>query len=301
MAVTGHGAEIVWLASYPKAGNTWMRLLLLHVLNPEADDWALDQPLSIASGNPIDRALVEQTCLFDATLLSPAECDRLRPILYRTAAAATESGALPAQHRFFKVHDAYRYTPDGQPVMGEHSAQRALYLVRDPRDVVLSLAAFWNRPIDYIVELMNRRGTNLAGSKRQFNPQLRQQLLDWSSHVRSWLDQRHVPVLLVRYEDLRESPGAVLARVADFLNLQVPTTQIERAVQLTAFERLQREEALRGFSEHLGRPSPFFRRAQPGEWREALSSDVVAAIESAHGPTMRRLGYRCELVCDAIL
>src|SRR5690242_4608652 len=128
MAVNASGAEIVWLASYPKAGNTWMRILLLHLLHSDAEAWALDQPLTIGGVNPIDRQQIEQTCLFDAALLSPAEGDLLRAKLYQAAAA--EAGATSERLRFFKVHDAYRYTRAGLPVLGEHRSQRALYLVR---------------------------------------------------------------------------------------------------------------------------------------------------------------------------
>ncbi len=280
--------DIVWLASYPKAGNTWIRLLLMHLLNPAAESWLPDQVIGLGNGNPIHRRQIEELCLADVSLLSHEECDLLRPRLY-----ATLTQSIPGR-LLLKTHDAYRLNRDGQPVLGASVPQRALYLVRDPRDVAVSLAAFWNTSIEYAVAIMNQADASLASSARIFNEQLHQRLHDWSGHVRSWLDQQRLPVLLVRYEDLRTAPLAWLTRVADFLEVATTRTELERAVRLTSFERLQHAERQYGFCEHSRRTGPFFRRAQPGEWREALPAAALAAIEQAHGPMMQRLGYRCE-------
>jgi aryl sulfotransferase len=288
MSSTEPAAEIVWLASYPKAGNTWMRLLLMHLLDHAAESWMPDEPIGTGHGNPIQRNQLEELCLTDVSLLSPEECDLLRPRLY-AALLQSVPGRL-----MLKTHDAYRLNRDGQPVLAANVAQRALYLVRDPRDVAVSLAAFWNESIERTVAFMNRADASLAGSPRNFNKQLHQRLYDWSGHVRSWLDQDRLPVLLVRYEELRAAPATWLGRVADFLGVAATQADLERAVRLTSFEQLQHAERQRGFCEHPRRTAPFFRRAQPGEWREALPAAALAAIEQIHGPMMERLGYPCE-------
>lgn len=286
----GNPVPIVWLASYPKAGNTWMRLLLMYLLRPDAADWTPDQPLSRTVINPLHRSHVEELCLLDASMLTPTESDLLRPRLYEVAARSTLQ-ADAGQH-FFKVHDAYRYNSAGIPVLGDSPGQKAVYLVRDPRDVAISLAVFTNQTTAAAVDAMNRQDHFLAAASCRFNAQVSQHLLDWSGHARSWLDQERIPVLLVRYEDLRAAPATWLQQVADFVGLRASRAQIEHAVRMTRFERLQQAEARHGFGEHLGSASSrFFRRAEPGEWRQMLEPQLVLALEAAHWRMMQRLGY----------
>jgi aryl sulfotransferase len=286
--------EIVWLASYLKAGNTWVRLLLMHLLNPAAESWTPDQPIGTTAGTPIHRSQAEELCHLDASLLSPEESDLLRPLLYE-ALIQSVPGRL-----VLKTHDAFRRNRDGRPVLSARVPQKALYLVRDPRDVAVSLAAFWNRSIERTVAFMNRPDASLAGLPGAFNKQLYQQLHDWSGHVRSWLDQQDLAVLVVRYEELRAAPVACLERIAGFLKIPATPPDLERAVRLTDFARLQRAEERHGFLEHSRSSAPFFRRAQPGEWREALPANLQLSLEQAHGACMQRLGYACESVMPGL-
>lgn len=278
---------VVWLASYPKAGNTWMRLMLMHLLHPPRSSWTLDSPIWNGGNLPIKRRRLEALCLIDTSMLTPGEFDQLNPCVVN-AASQHVTGTV-----FYKTHDAYRFTPDGVPVLGNALNQKAIYLVRDPRDVALSLAEFWGKSVQSTVDTMNDPEALLSGSRRKFTPQVVQKLTDWSGHVRSWLDQNQMPVLLVPYEHLRQEPLRWLSDVLDFVGIAATASQMEKAVRLTQFERLQKEEREHGFSEYRERPGVFFRRARPGEWRGELSPDLVAAIERAHGPTMERLGYRC--------
>jgi len=282
--------DIVWLASYPKAGNTWVRLLLMHLSNPEAEFWMPDQPIGNGGGNPIHRSQVEELCLLDASLLSTEECDLLRPLLYETMIQKIPGRLV------LKTHDAYRQNRDRRPVLGARVPQKVLYLVRDPRDVAVSLAAFWGESIERTVAFMNQPDASLASFPGRFNKQLYQKLCDWSGHVRSWLDQEQLPVLVVRYEELRAAPVAGLEAVADFLEMRVQRSDLERAVRLTSFDQLQRAETQVGFREHARHSAPFFRRAQPGEWREALPAALRVALERAHGACMQRLGYAAESI-----
>ena len=131
-----------------------------------------------------------------------------------------------------------------------------------------------------------------AETERQHN-QLRQQLLGWSGHVASWLDQADIPVLLVRYEDMQADAAGELRRVLDFAGRAAGEDEIARAVAFANFAQLRQQEQEKGFREaprpHAG--GSFFRRGEAGAWREELNAEQVARIEAAHAPMMRRLGY----------
>ena len=138
--------------------------------------------------------------MLDSGLLSHDDIDRLRPRVYEAIAAET------SEQCWIKVHDAYTSTPGGEPLLGRNVARAAVYLVRDPRDVAISLAHHNHTAIDDMIKEMNAADSALCHGSKGLAPQLRQKLNGWSGHVTSWLDQTDVPVHTVRYEDLTAAP-----------------------------------------------------------------------------------------------
>jgi hypothetical protein len=275
---------IIWLASFPKSGNTWFRIFLANLAAGDtgpADINNLDERGGIASS----RHEFEAATLLGSGLLSHDDIDCLRPRVYEAMAAAT------SEQRWIKVHDAYATTPNGEPLLGRNVAGAAVYLVRDPRDVAVSLAYHNNTTIDDAIKLMNRADGALCGGRKGMATQLRQRLTGWSGHVTSWLDQTDVPVHLARYEDLRAAPAERFGAALTFADRPATPEQIERAIRYADFAELQRQESEHGFAERLSRTAPFFRAGQAGGWLAALSSEQVRAIEQCHGAVMTRLGY----------
>jgi hypothetical protein len=280
-----------WLASYPKSGNTWFRMLAANLGAEEepADINAVPAPGGIASG----RGQFEAATLIDSGLLTHEEADRLRPAVY-AAIEGDEAGNPP---RFVKAHDAYVSLPDGTPLFGRATAAAGVILiVRDPRDVAPSLANHLDCGLDEAIAFMANAEAVLASTRRGQSPQLRQRLLDWGGHVASWLDQRDVPVCLVRYEDLAADPARTLQRAMAFARRPIGRTEAAQAAEWASFARLQEREAAQGFAEWRSRGdgSRFFRRGESGGWRRELDAAQARAIEAAHGATMARLGYQCE-------
>jgi hypothetical protein len=128
---------------------------------------------------------------------------------------------------------------------------------------------------------------DLSASRLQF----RQKLLGWSGHVRSWLDQRTVPVHVVRYEDLLADTAGELRRALDFVGAQASAEEIARTVRHSAFAELHRQETERGFRGSTSPRQIFFREGRAGAWRERLPSALARQVERDHGEIMARLGY----------
>ena len=287
----------IWLASYPKSGNTWMRMLIanLSASDEPADINDLPERGGIASARgPFDRLT-----LIDSGLLTHEEIDCLRPRVYEAlarGAADDEYDARPESQpvRFVKAHDAYTMTSKGEPLLaGARGAEGAVVIARDPRDVASSLANHSRIGIDAAIARMNSATEGFcARTDRQHN-QLRQQLLGWSGHLASWLEQTDIPVLLVRYEDMQADAAETLSRVLAFAGRPVTAEEARRAAAFADFAQLRRQEREKGFRE-APRPwsgGAFFRRGEAGAWRDELSAEQVARIEMAHAPMMRRLGY----------
>src|SRR5262249_45360397 len=129
--------NLVWLASYPKSGNTWFRMLVasLFVDSGSLDINRLLEPAGVAG----DRSLFDATALIESALLLDEEVDGLRPRVYEALAqSVAENRGNRKGPRLMKVHDAYVLTPKGEPLL--KGADAAIVIVRDPRDVVVSLA-----------------------------------------------------------------------------------------------------------------------------------------------------------------
>jgi len=287
----------IWLASYPKSGNTWLRML---IANLAAKD---DRPVGIndlaaMSSIASARGAFDDLLLIDSGLLTQDEADCLRPRVYEELARGAEDDEqdpreAPPAVRFVKVHDAYTLTPLGEPLLaGARGADGAVVMVRDPRDVAPSLASHRNTSVDDAIAFMNDRDAVFSANTTKQDLQLRQKLPGWSGHVTSWLDQTDIPIHLVRYEDLQIDTAVVLRRALEFAGQAATDDDIWRAVQFADFARLRQQEEEKGFKEAPRQAGArFFRRGEAGGWRDELTPDQAARIVAAHGAVMRRLGY----------
>ncbi|AXQ31707.1 sulfotransferase domain-containing protein [Solimonas sp. K1W22B-7] len=276
--------RIVWLASYPKSGNTWFRALLANLQRDRSGPASINELGALGFGS---RSRFDHVAGVDSADLSAVETDRLRSQVYRQLAVSIPDD----EPVFFKIHDAYLGPLERQPLVPADASRGAIYLVRNPLDVCVSYARHSNWDIDTAIARMADEEHGLARSRNRLDRQLRQHLSSWGGHVRSWIDNGEVPVHLVRYEDLRARPVETVAAALAFAGLARDAAEIERAVEWSSFERLQAQERAGGFSEKPRLLPAFFRRGVSDGWRQDLTPDQAACITRDHAPTMRRLGY----------
>ena len=291
-----------WLASYPKSGNTWFRLVAANLAaesGQPVDINNIPESGGIASG----RGAFDTTLLVESGLLTHDEADTMRPMLYR-GWAEPEDGTFEnamslasdyvdpeRQTRLVKTHDAWTVLPDGTPLMGGATASaRAIIIVRDPRDVAASLANHLGVDIDEAIAFMADGNSTFAGGVKGQSSQLRQRLLRWGDFYRSWLDQDDILVHLVRYEDMQADPVAAIGEALAFAGRTTSLDALARAVDNASFERLRTQE-----DDGVFREAPpgrrFFRQGRSGGWRDELTADQVASIEASQIDMMDRLGY----------
>lgn len=275
--------RLVWLASYPKSGNTWVRLFLTAYSHPEQEHLDINAvDVSLHAG---DRDLFDRVIGLEASELTPAEIDRYRPDVYRQLAVEAE------EPLFIKVHDRWRRNADGVSIFPPETTVATIYIVRDPRGVAPSYANHYNLSIDAAIAQMADADNAIAASVNRLRSQLHQPVGSWSQHVTSWLDQPELPVHLVRYEDLHGAPEATFAGILQTAGLPMDAERLTAALARSRFDRLQAQEAEAGFKERpLGVPR-FFRRGQADSWREELTLAQIERVVADHGPVMARLGY----------
>lgn len=274
---------LFWLASYPKSGNTWFRIVLANLLNESAKAIDLNQINTGAIASA--RGWIDNALGFDSASLDHDELDQLRPAIY--AWHSEQSHAV----EYHKIHDAYTYVNERRPMMPAEGCLGALYFVRNPLDVAISFANHSSCSIDQAIENMgNEKFAFCKGAFRQHN-QLRQWLLSWSLHVQSWTTVQDIKVLVLRYEDMKQNPLPTFTKAIEFLQLGSSQADLVRALDNASIEKLQQQEDESGFSEKPARVARFFRKGIVGDWRNTLTPAQVDKIVRDHGEMMQRYGY----------
>ena len=280
--------HVVWLASYPKSGNTWMRTLLANFFRAPHRAVPLN---ALPFPNAIDNFHFGELAGVAVEDCAADEVDRLIPAFLRASlqppAAEPAARARPLLR---KVHSAYVVNHDGEPLFPAELTAGAVYIVRNPLDVAVSFA-FHAEDGDCarsVARLNDPDNTIGGGGKHQYL----QRLLDWSGNVESWRSAPF-PVLLVRYEDMLADTVSELRRVTRFLRLQgVTEARLRQAVARSSFAKLRGSETREGFVEKSRTHSGlFFREGGAGGWRRALSAAEARQIARRHHSTMAMLGY----------
>lgn len=271
---------LVWLASYPKSGNTWLRILLSQYL--AAGDHTVDiNRLSIP--NAADVTMFDHEGVLSPSELTADESDSARVAMYRCLAAQRSAP------RWLKIHDAFRRVSTGDWLCPPDVSLWAVYIVRHPADVAISFGYHFGMSTEDAVAFMARPDAVIGRHSRL---QFGQVLQSWSQHVQSWRGQTDIPVVVVRYEDLLQDPVTGFERLVTALGLTVDSRRVREAVEAGQFGRLQKLEATTGFRERPPSASaPFFRGGRAGQWRNHLAAPLMTRLAADHGSTMADLGY----------
>ena len=275
--------NIVWLASYPKSGNTWFRVFLSNLLSEE------EKPVNINDlhHTPIasSRILFDNASGVSSSDLTPDEIAELRPEVYRQV--NREASELV----FHKVHDAWSLTPSGKPIFPPDITKAVIYFIRNPLDVAVSFAYHSKKkPVEMIKEINDPQNAFCHKKNRLYN-QLMQPLADWSTHVRSWVDESDLPVLVLRYEDMLENSYQEFVRALNFIGIKNEDATIYNAIDVSRLSSLKKMEEESGFKEKPMGMHSFFRKGTTGEWREHLTEEAVKELVEQHRTLMEKFGY----------
>ena len=271
--------NIVWLASYPKSGNTWVRAFLLNLMTDAKEPVDINKMAALTQGD--SQAI--WYAQFDArppTALGPEDLARLRPKVHARIAAGS------ADSVFVKTHNALVEVA-GAAMISRSETAGVIYVVRNPLDVALSYADHLGTPVDDIIALMAERGFETPGSASH----VPEHHSDWSSHVKSWTQVSHPALHVVRYEDMASRPAPTFAAIARFIGLDPPRETLLRVVRFSSFKVLRAQEIKYGFVERTPVQKHFFRAGKSGNWRQQLTKAQVRRVLDVHREQMERFDY----------
>jgi len=276
----------MWLASYPKSGNTWFRAFYTNLIHDKETPARIDElePGYLAAS----RSLFDDYAGVESADLTPDEVERLRPRVYETISRVEGKWDHPV---YMKIHDACTLTGDGSTLISLQATRGAIYFLRNPLDVAVSFAHHGACDIDTIIERMADDAYCFSSRPDRIDNQLRQRLLSWSAHVTSWVERLGDRLHLMRYEDMLRDPLDTFTRATRFARLPDSPARIEQALRFSDIGELQQQERDHGFREKNQKAESFFRQGKANSWQEVLTDRQIRRIISDHRTVMRRFGY----------
>jgi len=282
---------IFWIASYPKSGNTWLRALLASYYYTEDglyDEGVIKYIGQFPEKNHFKNLSYDQNIVLDTT---------------RLWLKAQENINLEKKLRFFKTHNAFGKV-NGNPFTDSKNSLGAIYIVRDPRNVITSLKNHYELSDDqaynwmineknYIYDIHNFEKDGY--SDFQF-------VSSWNTNYISWKIQKQFPVKIVKYEDLLNETFLVFKDIVNFINIlnkndkEINKEKLKKAVSSTLFDKLKSIEQKSGFSESLkskkeDKKIPFFYLGPKNDWKKILDINFAKKIEKVFEKNMKELKY----------
>jgi hypothetical protein len=269
---------LVWLASYPKSGNTWLRAFLANYFIDASQPVSINEMQKISFGDSSAPAYADLgRC--NPAMLGPNQISVLRE---RHLERVSRNGQI----NFVKTHNAH-IRVGGRWLIPARLTRAAVYIIRDPRDMVLSYADHFDLDPAAAATVIASAGNRVPTNSRT----VMQFLGNWSDHVRSWSRAKDFPVLMLRYEDMLADAQAQFERVLRLIGAPIDAAALDQATRFSSFNVLAAQEQAAGFREKGGTQKQFFRKGISGQWRDALPGDIVERIGADHGAVMKRHGY----------
>jgi hypothetical protein len=261
---------IVWLASYPKSGNTWLRIFLYHITRIMRG-----VPLEGNDLNRLDRSSVYEARLvplFEHFLKRPVTEVTWEDIVPIRPQVHAEIVRRAKQLMLVKTHLAL-VAVNGTPVINLGVTLGAVYVVRNPLDDAVECMCLDGYRVPHTaIEVYEPWGS-------------------WRENVGSWTSTGQKTILPIRYEDMLSSPSKTFRAVTNHLGQNPTAAQLDEAIGLSSFERLSEIEKEVPFRERSRNAERFFRVGRAGQWQDKLNEAQVRRLVSFNHRYMRRFGY----------
>ena len=263
---------IIWLASYPKSGNTWLRSLIssYYFSNNGTIDFNL---LNYIDQFPAPKYFVD----VKDNIVNPEDFSKY---WLRKQSEINKDKKL----RFFKTHVAMckinnNLFTDNKNTLG------AIYILRDPRNLITSLSNHYqlnlNESLDFMIEEKKALVDRVDNKFKAFVP-----IFSWQFHLKSWIQNKSFKTMVIRYEDLTNETYYTFKKVIEFIDSlannknKFDKEKAKKTIVSCSFKNLQNLEKNKGFSEALTKKNSkekikFFNLGEDNDYRKLLNEDLI--------------------------
>jgi len=277
---------IIWIASYPKCGNTWIRSFL--------------SAYYFSSDGEFNFNLLKNIKQFPSADFFQSRVNDIEE---------ASSSWLPIQKKmkntkkvyFLKTHNVYGAYQGNNFTSPEYTLG-AINIIRDPRNVITSLMNHYSINEEEGLKMLNSVNRNLRDSNDENNYATYSFISSWANNYNSWKMSKNIKKLLIKYEDLEKNTEDTFIKIVKFVNLimgkvdHVDTNKLKKSIETTNFDVLKKKEQIEGFDEATysvkdGKKRSFFNLGSNNDYNKLLKSETISLIEEIYEKEMKELGY----------
>lgn len=279
---------IIWLASYPKSGNTWLRSLLVSYY--------------FSKDGSFDFKLLDNIDQFPSTQFFRNKKDTFSAPEDTSNLWLSEQEKINQDNkiRFLKTHNALCKI-NSNSFTNEKNTLAGIYIIRDPRNIVTSLANHYQVDVNKAFDFMKDEKKALIEKVNErylgFVP-----ILSWALHQESWIKCTKFPILTIRYEDLQLETFQTFIKVIKFINKLsnlenlINETKAKKSVTSCEFEKLKRLENKNGFSEAMvdkktKKKISFFNLGRENDYKRLLQTNLIDEMSSLYNQQIKKFNY----------
>ena len=281
---------IIWLASYPKSGNTWVRSFISSILFTRDGD--------------VDLSKLENISQFPLRSQFTNYIDDLQDVkkVYQNWSNVQNYMNLDNKIKFLKTHhvnckiENFEFTDD-------NNSLGVIYIVRDPRNVACSVKNHFSLENyddvkDFLFREHNWLGIITDKKMKPLDNKIPTLISSWKTNYLSWKNKTK-NYLLIKYENLLENPylefGKISKYLENHLNVKFDEKKIKKAIETCSFRNLQQLETDGKFKEQTvdkqNKSVKFFHLGPENDWKKILDKNISREIENKFKAEMEELGY----------
>ena len=274
---------IIWLASYPKSGNTWVRLFLDNLFSPDKE---FNINNNIISQFPLRKHFFDLTDDINNQDEFAKNCIK-----------AQENLNLNNKLKIFKTHNAFWNWGGGDYTFtDEKNTLGVIYIVRDPRNVITSVLNYFHKKNYHEALEFMKENKVLGGNEAEIG--LPTIIGSWSNHYKSWKRFKK-NFLIIKYENLLKKPLEEFSKITNYLenisDLKFQKNNILKAIKECSFDNMSNQEDKFGFNDNSIRNKElnkkFFNLGPKNNWQNFLDKEILDEIERIFKIEMKELGY----------
>ena len=280
---------IIWIASYPKSGNTWLRALISSYYYTE-QGFFNQNSLSNISQFP-------QKKYFKNFNYNP----RIATDTVKFWISAQEIINKDKKFKFFKTHNILGAINNSK-FTDKKNTIGCIYVVRDPRNVITSIQNHYEMTKEESLNFMLNESKFIYDYSIKNDYSNFQFISSWEKNYQSWLNQKNFSVILIKYEDLIKDTLKTFKKVIDFIELITKSQKgyneekAKISIQSTTFEKMRKIERKDGFIESIlskneSQKIPFFHLGPKNNWKNIFDEIYQKKLNLTFKQNLKELNY----------
>ena len=277
---------IIWLASYPKSGNTWVRSLL------SAYYYSKNGNFNFELLKNID--VYPQQKYFDVKIDKPGEINSYWDISQEKIISKKKIKILKTHNSLLELNGKNFTKP--QYTLG------IIYIVRDPRNVITSLKNHYDLDYEQSLDFMLNEKKYIYDIREKNDYSDFHFLSSWSNHYKSWINNNLFKKMVIKYEDLEKNTYKTLKNLITYINglyqvnEKIDEIKINNCIKTTNFEILKNKEKKEGFSENVyskkkNKKIDFFNLGPKNKWEKVVPKEFHEKINNIFREDLKNLKY----------